>query len=252
MLFDTHAHYDDDRFENEDIIKSLPENGVSLVINAGCDLERSLAGINLATKYKHVYCSVGFHPQSADEMKDCDINELEDMASFNKVVAIGEIGLDYYYDTPSRDIQKKVFIEQMKLADKLNLPVIIHDRDAHGDCMEIIRMFPNVRGVFHCYAGSLEMARELISLGYYISFAGVVTFKNAKNAIAVIENIDIEHILIETDSPYLAPEPHRGTLNDSRNVRFVAEKIAEIKNLVYEQVVNITMQNGLTAFGITL
>lgn len=252
MLFDTHAHYDDDRFENEDIIKNLPESGVSLVVNAGCDLERSLAGIELAKKYEHVYCSVGFHPQSAEEMKDGDIQKLEAMASFKKVIAIGEIGLDYYYDTPTPDIQKNAFIKQMELAEKLNLPVIIHDRDAHADCMEIIRMFPNVRGVFHCYAGSAQMAKELISLGYYISFAGVVTFKNAKNALEVIKNIDIKHILIETDSPYLAPEPHRGTLNDSRNVRFVAEKIADIKGLTYEQVANTTMQNGLNAFGIKL
>lgn len=252
MLFDTHAHYDDDRFENEDIVSNLPDNGISLVINAGCDLERSIAGIELAKKYNHVYCSVGFHPQSADEMTDADILKLEELASFNKVVAIGEIGLDYYYKEPPRDIQKKVFIEQMMLAQKLNLPVIIHDRDAHADCMEIIRMFPSVRGVFHCYAGSTDMAKELIKLGYYISFAGVITFKNAKTAIEVAKNIDIKHILIETDSPYLAPEPHRGTLNDSRNVRFIAQKIAEIKELTYEQVVSITMQNGLDAFGIKL
>lgn len=254
MLFDTHAHYDDDRFnpDRENVIESLGNSGVSLVVNIGCDLTTSVKSVQLAEKYPFFYAAVGFHPHNAKDMKDQDLMMLEAMTKRKKVVAIGEIGLDYHYDNSPRDIQRKRFSQQMELAADLNMPVVIHEREAHNDCMEIVRKYAGKisRGVFHCYSGALEQAKELIRLGWYLSFTGVVTYKNARKSLEVIEWMPLDRLMIETDCPYLSPEPNRGKRNDSRNLRYTAEKIAEARNLSYEELTGITMENGRRFFDI--
>lgn len=251
FLFDTHAHLDDERFDmdREDLIEKL-KSSICKIINAGCDIKTSEISLELAKKHDFIYATVGFHPHEAQNMTDEAFAKIEEMAKHPKVVAIGEIGLDYYYDSSPRETQKKVFEMQMELAEKLSLPVVIHDRDAHADCMSIIRKFPNVRGTFHCFAGSLEMANELIKLGYNMSFGGALTFKNAVRAVNVVENIGMEHIMLETDCPYLTPVPHRGKRNDPSYTMLVAEKIAQLKNLSVEEVIEITYNNAINSFKI--
>ena len=253
MLFDTHAHYDDERFDadREALLASMPEKNVGLIVNPGCDLPSSRVAVELAGKFDFVYAAVGIHPENCADFEPEQIEKLRELAKEPKVVAIGEIGLDYYWaENPPKDLQQMVLRRQLLLAQELRLPVIIHDRDAHGDTMAIVREFPQVRGVFHCFAGSAEMARELIGMGWMLSFNGAATFKNARKAPEVIAAVPLEKLMIETDAPYLTPVPHRGERNDSSYVRFVAEKIAEIKGLSPEEVERVTWENGRRFFGI--
>ncbi len=255
MLFDTHAHYDDKKFDSDrdELLASMRESNVGLILNPGCDLETSLKAVNYAKKYDFVYAAVGIHPENIEDGWESRLNEIKNLAQNEpKVRAIGEIGLDYYWEKEERGRarQQVVFRRQMEFARELGLPVIVHDRDAHRDCMEITRQFPEVNGVYHCYAGSVEMARELVKLGYYISFTGVVTFKNARKAIEVIRDIPMERIMIETDSPYMAPEPFRGRRNSSLYVYRVAETVAEIKGMPVSEVERVTTENGKRLFRI--
>ena len=253
MYFDTHAHYDDDRFDNDrdELLGKMPKNGVELIVNPGCDEPSSLAAMDFAARYGHVYAAVGWHPENADSFGGGSLEKLKKWAQSPKVVAIGEIGLDYYYeDGADRDTQKRVFYAQLELARELGLPVIVHDREAHADCLAAAREFSGLRGVFHCYSGSAEMARQLVDLGWYLSFTGAVTFKNARRALEAIEVCPMERIMLETDSPYLAPVPHRGHRNDSTMLPFIAEVIAQVKHLSTEEVAAITLENGKRFFDI--
>lgn len=256
MLFDTHAHYDDKRFDpdRDELLASLPAHDIGLILNPGCDVETSRKAVSYAQKYAFVYAAVGIHPENINESWNNDLSVIQELAQTEpKVRAIGEIGLDYYWekDEHARARQQVVFARQMDLARELDMPVIVHDRDAHGDCMEITRRYPEVRGVYHCYAGSVEMARELLRLGYYLSFTGVITFKNARRAIEVIREVPIDRLMIETDAPYMAPEPFRGRRNSSLYVYRMAETIAEIKGMSVEEVERITTENGKRLFAIS-
>ena len=247
MLFDTHAHLDADAFgaDRDELAASLPEKGVGLVMNPGCDRESSLDAIALAEKYDHVYAAVGSHPDAADKVDEALIKEYRKLCKLHsKVKAIGEIGLDYHYEDIPRDIQQRAFRIQMELARELELPVIVHEREAHQDGMTIVDEFPEVKGVFHCYSGSLEMAKELIRRGWYIGFTGVLTFKNARKAVEVASAIPIDRLVLETDCPYMAPEPFRGKRNDPGKLYRMAEKLAELRGLSVEEVQRITMENG--------
>lgn len=252
MFFDTHAHYDDERFDADrfSLLAHFPEEGVELVLNPGCDEETSRKALSYAETYSHVYAAVGWHPHEADSFGEGSADFIRACCTSPRVRAIGEIGLDYYYDFSPRECQREVFRAQMELARELDKPVIIHDREAHGECMEIIREFPEVKGVFHCYSGSAEMGRQLIDMGWYLSFTGAITFKNARKALETIEICPLDRIMIETDSPYLPPVPHRGKRNDSRMLRYVAETIGAIKGLEMEEVARITLENGKRFFGI--
>ena len=253
MLFDTHAHYDDERFDGdrEALLAGMPEKNVGLIVNPGCDISSSRTAVALAESFDFVYAAVGIHPENCGDFEPGMIDQLRQMAKNPRVVAIGEIGLDYYWaENPPRELQQEVLRRQLRLAEELGLPVIIHDRDAHRDTLEIVREFPRVRGVFHCFAGSAEMARELIKMGWMLSFNGAVTFKNAKKAPEVIATVPLEKLMIETDAPYLTPVPHRGERNDSSYVRLVAEKIAQIKGLTPEEVEKATWENGRRFFGV--
>ena len=252
MLFDTHTHLDDEKFDKDrdELIASLNEQGVSLLVNIGADLKSSEASIKLAEKYDFIYASVGVHPCDTKDLTDGDLKKLEEMAQHEKVVAIGEIGLDYYWDEPEREIQKEWFTKQLLLAKKLNMPYIIHDRDAHADTLEIVKKCDYTNGVMHCFSGSVETAQEVIKTGMYISLSGTVTFKNAKKAQEVAASVPLDKLLIETDSPYLTPEPFRGKRNNSAYVRYTAEKIADIRGLTFEELAKITMENGKRFYNI--
>lgn len=249
MIFDTHAHYDDEAFDNdrEEVIEKIKKANVGLVLNCGASIEGCYKTVELTKKYDFFYGAVGLHPHESE--KKNNLNEIGDLLSNKKIVAVGEIGLDYYYDH-DREKQKRLFKEQMDLAKQLNLPVVIHDRDAHEDTLKIIKEFKGVTGVLHCFSGSLEFAKEVVKQGYYLGFTGVVTFKNAKKSIEVVEGIPLEYILVETDCPYMAPVPHRGQRNDSSYLVHVINKIAEIKKLNYEEIENKTYENGLRAFNL--
>ena len=246
MLFDTHAHmndpaYDEDR---EEILLGLKDKGVDLVMNVGCCLDSSKDCIAMAEKYPFVYASVGSHPDSADEVNEDVIEAYRQMASHPKVLAVGEIGLDYYYETIPREIQQQAFRMQMQLARELDMPVIVHERNAHDDGMRIVKEFKGVTGVFHCYSGSAEMARQLVDLGWYIGFTGVLTFKNACKAVETAASIPLERIVLETDCPFMAPEPFRGKRNDPGYLYRMAERLAQIRNLPVEQIWKITTENA--------
>ena len=253
MLFDTHAHYDDDWFDadRDALLASMPERGVGLIVNPGITVETSRQAIAMAERYGHVYAAVGIHPENCHDFVPAHIEQLRELARHPKVVAIGEIGLDYYWDTnPPKEFQQQVLRAQMALAAELQLPVIIHDRDAHADTLAIVKEFPGVTGVFHCYSGSVEDARSLVKMGWMLSFTGAATFKNARKAPEVIAEVPLERLMIETDAPYLAPVPHRGKRNDSSLVHLVAEKIAQIKGLTAEEVEKATGDNGKRFFNI--
>ena len=253
MLFDTHAHYDDERFDEdrETLLRAMPEKGVGLIVNPGCDLASSRTAVDMAQKYDFLYAAVGIHPENCGDFAPAMTDGLRALAKAPKVVAIGEIGLDYYWaENPPRELQQEVLRRQLALAQELHLPVIIHDRDAHADTLSIVREFPQVTGVFHCFAGSVEMAQALIKMGWMLSFNGAATFKNAKKAPEVIAAVPLEKLMIETDAPYLTPVPHRGERNDSSYVRLVAEKIAQIKGLTPEEVEKATWENGRRFFGV--
>lgn len=252
-LFDTHAHYDSGAFNADrwEVLSSMPQQGVELILNPGCDVESSKAAVELAEQFPFVYAAVGVHPSDCEGFTQETVGALQALADHPKVRAVGEIGLDYYWkDNPPRDFQQKVFHAQMELAETLNLPVIVHDREAHHDCLEVVRAHPNVTGVYHCYSGSLEDAKILVKLGWMLSFTGVVTYKNARKSLEVIQWLPMDRIMIETDSPYLTPEPFRGKRNDSSKVYRVAETIAQVKGLAAEEVANITWENGKNFFQI--
>ncbi len=247
MLFDTHAHMDDEAFapDRPELLQGLQEKGVSLVMNPGCSLASSRNVCGLVEQYPWLYGAVGSHPDAADEVNETVLDEYRRMCkSNNKIKAIGEIGLDYHYEDIPRDLQKQAFRAQMQLAAERNLPVIVHDRDAHGDAMAIVEEFPTVMGVFHCYSGSLEMARWLIERGWYIGFTGVLTFKNARKAVEVAQAIALERIVLETDCPYMAPEPFRGKRNDPGYLYRMAQRLAEIRGMSVEEIEKITTENG--------
>lgn len=252
MYFDTHAHYDDRRFDGDrdEILASMPENGVSLIVNPGCSAKSSRKALELAERYPFMYAAAGVHPSDVPQMKDADLGVIKDLASHEKCVAIGEIGLDYHYDFSPPEAQKKRFCDQLQLARELGLPAIVHDRDAHRDCLEIVKEFRDVRGVYHCFSGSLESAREILSLGWYLSFTGTLTFKNARHAPDVVRYMPLDRLMIETDAPYLTPEPYRSDRNDSRYVSFVCKAAATIKRMTLEDMAEATMKNGLEFFGI--
>ena len=246
MLFDTHAHLDDRAFreDRDTLIAGLRSKGVTLVMNPGCSLESSRNACALAEKYPHVYAAVGSHPDVADEVNEQVLEEYRKLCKLPKVKAIGEIGIDYHYEDIPRDLQLKAFRMQMELAREVGLPVIVHEREAHEDGMAVVKEFPDVTGVFHCYSGSAEMARQLVDLGWYIGFTGVLTFKNARKAIETAASIPLERIVLETDCPYMAPEPFRGKRNDPGYIYRMAEKLAEIRGLSVDEVQAITTENG--------
>ncbi len=250
-LFDSHAHLDDDKFDcdREETINKIFDSGVCAFVNIGADMESSKRSIALASKYDNVYATVGIHPHDVSDMTEADIEELEQLAKHKKVVAIGEIGLDYFYDNSPRDKQKYWFARQLQLAEKLNMPVTIHNRDAHADTMEILKN-SKATGIIHCYSGSAEMAKQLVDMGFYISFAGPVTYKNSKNAVQSALAVPMDRILIETDSPYLAPDGFRGKRNDSSLVRYVCEKLAEIKGVTFEEMAKQTKENAKRVYRI--
>ena len=253
MLFDTHAHYDSRKFDadRDAVLSALPGQGVALVVDPGCDLDSSRRAVELAERYPFVYAAVGVHPEDCGDWRDGHLDELRELAAHPKVVAIGEIGLDYYWkENPPRELQKRVFRAQLALARELDLPVIVHDREAHGDCMDIVREFPDVRGVFHCFSGSAEMAKELARLGWMISFTGVLTYQNARKAVEAAQAVPLDRIMIETDSPYMAPVPHRGKRNHSGYVAHICERLAEVKGTTPEECSRATLANGRRFFRI--
>ena len=246
MLFDTHAHLNDPAFDEdrEELMAGLAGKGIGLVMNAGCSLQSSKDIIKMAERYPWLYASVGSHPDSADEVNEEVIAQYRQLCCHEKVKAIGEIGLDYYYEDIPREIQKNAFRMQMALANELDMPVIIHEREAHDDGMRIVKEFPKVKGVFHCYSGSAEMARQLVNMGWYIGFTGVLTFKNARKAVETAASIPLERIVLETDCPFMAPEPFRGKRNDPGYLPKMAEKLAEIRGISMEDAVKITTENA--------
>ena len=260
-LFDSHAHYNDEKFDNDrkEIIEQTLKNGVSNFIVAGYNIESSKKALNIVKEYKELYSIVGISPNDIEDIKedkdiDTNILKIEKLIKADgngKIVAVGEIGLDYYWNKENKELQKIIFKKQIELANKYNLPIVIHTRDAINDTLEIIKNNEvKNRGIFHCCPLNRELVKEALKLGYYISLSGVVTFKNAKNANKIIEMIPENRILIETDSPYLAPEPVRGTRNNCMNVKYVAEKIGKIKNKTLEEIADITNKNTKTIFKI--
>ena len=253
MFFDTHAHYDSYKFNADrmDVLASMPEQNVSLILNPGCEEQSSKEAIALAEAFPYVYAAVGWHPSDLIESgwNEDSLERIRQLAKHPKVVAIGEIGLDYYWDKTYIDLQKQVLRQQMDLALELGLPVIIHDREAHGDILEIAKEY-DIPGVFHCFSGSPEMAKELLKRGWYLGFDGPITYKNNRKQAEVLEICPLDRILIETDSPYLTPVPHRGERNQSGYLQYVVEKIAEIKGLSPQDVAAITMENGRRLFHI--
>ena len=252
MYFDTHAHYDDRAFDDDRyaVLGSVSEAGVELIVDPGCDIKSSRAAIALAERFPFVYAAVGIHPEELQDSTPEGLAEIAALAEHPKCVAIGEIGLDYYWDASHKEEQKLLFRQQLQLALELDKPVIIHDREAHGDCFAIVRDYPGLRGVFHCYSGSAEMAKELLKDGWYLGFDGPVTYKNARKTLEVLAICPPERILIETDSPYLSPVPHRGKRNDSRNLRYIVQTIAENLRLEPESVASLTLENGKRLFRI--
>ena len=247
MLFDTHAHMNDPAFDEdrEEVLLGLQEKGVALMMNIGCSLASSRDCVAMANKYPFVYATVGTHPDTADEVDDTVLEEYRKLCKQeSKVKAIGEIGLDYYYETIPREIQQRAFRLQMELARELQLPVVVHERNAHDDGMRIVKEFKGVTGVFHCYSGSAEMARQLVDMGWYIGFTGVRTFKNARKAVETAQSIPLDRIVLETDCPFMAPEPFRGKRNDPGYLYRMAERLAEIRGISLEEVHCITTENG--------
>ena len=251
MIFDSHAHYDDARFDEcrDEILGQMQKNNVCGIINCGTDIDTSLFTISLANKYDFVYAAVGYHPEAVNNDTAFDEEQMLNFIKEDRVVAIGEIGLDYYWDTTFKEKQIEMFERQLQFAAAHSLPVIIHDREAHADTLQLIKKH-KPKGVLHCFSGSVEMAKEVVELGLYIGVGGVVTFKNSKKIVEVIKELPLERILLETDAPYLAPEPFRGKLNRSDYIEFVAKKIAEIKNVDYEQVLLQTTENTKKLFNI--
>ncbi len=252
MYFDSHAHYNDKRFKDDMhlVIQSLNDKNVSYVANIGATVEESKVCVDLANQYDFIYASVGVHPHDVDNLKDDDIDTLRNLAKNKKVVAIGEIGMDLYYEKSKKDTQIYWFKKQLQLAKELDLPVVIHSRDADQLVFDIIKESNVRKGVIHCYSGSSELAKEYVKLGFYIGVGGVVTFKNASKLIKVVEEISIDNIVLETDLPYLAPVPHRGERNESSFLNHICDKVAELKNMSHNDVANITLNNALKLYEI--
>lgn len=247
MLFDTHAHLDSHQFDDDRaaLIDALPGAGLGLVLNPGCDLASSRIAVALAERYDFIYAAVGTHPSDIGELNDDILEQYRALCKTHpKIRAIGEIGLDYHWNHFPKEVQQKGFRDQMALARELGLPVIIHDREAHQDCLNIVREFPDVTGVFHCFSGSAEMAKEVVKLGYYVGFTGVVTYKNARQPLEAAAAVPLDRLVIETDCPYLTPVPFRGQRNDPSRVLYTAEKLAELRGLTLEEFRRITMENG--------
>lgn len=256
MLFDTHAHLDHSRFDEdrEELIRKIHAEGISLIVNPGADIESSKRAVELAREYDFIYATVGVHPHDAKDLNEDAFEMIKEMAKFEKVVAIGEIGLDYYYDNSPRDIQREAFIRQIKMANELNLPIVVHSRDASKDTYDIIKEYKkkDIGCLLHCFGQSMEMAELYVDLGCHISFAGPLTFKNSHKLKEVARNIPIDRILIETDAPYLTPEPFRGKRNDPSKVRYVALELAKLRNMDPHEIMEITMKNGIEFFNIKL
>ena len=253
MLFDTHAHLDDRAFDADraELLAALPQQGLALVMNPGCSLASSRNVDKLTREYDYIYGAVGSHPDVCDEVTEEVLEQYRQLCRENpKIKAIGEIGLDYHYEEIPRDVQQRAFRMQMALAAELNLPVIVHDRDAHGDSMAIVEEFPTVKGVFHCYSGSVEMAQWLVDRGWYIGFTGVLTFKNARKALEAAEAIPLERIVLETDCPYMAPEPFRGKRNDPGKLYRMAQRLAELRGYDEAEIRAITLESGKRLYGI--
>ena len=254
MLFDTHAHMDDRAFDTDrkTLLEDLPNQGIAFLMNPGCSLASSRNADQLSREFDYIYAAVGSHPDAADEVNEAVLDEYRMLCKQNpKIKAIGEIGLDYHYEDIPRDLQQKAFRAQMALAAELKLPAIVHERDAHEDGMKILEEFPSVTGVFHCYSGSLEMAKWLVNRGWYIGFTGVLTFKNARKALEVAAGIPLERLVLETDCPYMAPEPFRGKRNDPGKLYRMAEKLAQIRGLPVEEIHRITTENGKRLYRIS-
>ncbi len=252
-MIDVHAHMNDARFDEDraEILKEIKEAGIARLINSGCCLMSCKDTLKLAEENDYIYAAIGIHPQEAADLElggEAAWNELCEMLSHPKVVALGEIGLDYYYENVSRPIQRKWFCAQLELAEKLDLPVVIHSRDAMKDTLEILRAHPNNRGILHCYSGSVESLREILKLGWSISLGGVVTFKNARVAKEVAAEVPLDRLMLETDSPYLAPEPNRGKRNSALNLPYVAKMIAELKGTTPKEIERITDENAMKMF----
>lgn len=252
MYFDTHAHYDSSHFDADrhELLAAMPGLGVDCIIDPGCDEASSRAALELAERYPFVYAAVGWQPEEWESWTFESAALLRRLAAHPKCVAIGEIGLDYYWDKGHKELQYEMFVTQLELALELGKPVIIHDREAHEDCLKITGRYPSLRGVFHCFSGSVEMAKELVTRGWHLGFDGPITYKNARKALEVLDWCPMERILIETDSPYLTPVPFRGKRNDSGKLRYIVEKIAEIKDRSPEDIAAITSQNARRLFGV--
>lgn len=254
MLFDSHAHYNDEKFKEDadELLSSMPENNVGYILNSCSDISEIPDILKLCEKYPFIYASIGVHPHEAENLTERDMDVLREYSKHPKVKAIGEIGLDYFYDFSPRDVQKKWFARQVELAKELKLPIVIHDRDAHKDCMDILREhnISEAGGVFHCYAGSVEMAREILDWGMYIAFGGSLTFKKSVKPKEVAAYVPLDRIVIETDCPYLTPEPHRGKRNSSLYIHYVAEMLAQIKGVSVKTIENATFENAKRLFKI--
>jgi len=252
VFFDSHAHLNDRRLidDREAILAAMAEKRVTAVMNASWSLESSLQSIELAEAYPFIWAAVGSHPDHADEVDAAVIARYRELAKHPRVMAIGEIGLDYHYEDIRREIQQDAFRRQLELAAELKLPVIVHERDAHEDGLRIVEEFPEVRGVFHCFSGSWELAKELLKRGWYLGFTGVLTFKNARKAVEVASNAPLDRLLIETDCPYMTPEPFRGRRNDSSYVSLVGAKLAELRGISVEEAAKATFENAARLFGI--
>lgn len=250
-IFDTHAHYDDSRFDEDrdELLSSIQSKGVSHIVNCGCDLKSSLTTVALSEKYDFIYAAVGVHAHEAEEATESDLDEIRKFYSKNKVVAVGEVGLDYHYDFSPRERQIEIFERQLKLATDLDLPVIVHDREAHEDTMNLLKKY-RPKGVVHCFSGSAEMAKEIVKLGMYIGIGGAVTFKNAKKPVEVVEYLPLDRLLLETDAPYMTPVPFRGTRCDSTHIAYTAEKIAQIKGIDVQELIDICNENAGKLFNI--
>lgn len=249
IIFDSHAHYDDDRFKDiqKDLFAFLSQHGVGGVITCGCDVRSSVNALRIAQKYNFVYAAAGIHPENLENGTDLD--DIEKLCKEDKCVAVGEIGLDYYWNDDNKPLQKQIFSEQLILANRLGMPVIVHDRDAHSDTLEILKEY-KPKGVVHSFSGSPEMADEIIKLGMYIGIGGVITFKNARKLPEVVKRIPQERILLETDAPYLTPEPYRSKTNHSAMIYLTAKKIAEIRNSSVDSILRLTFKNAQNLFGI--
>lgn len=253
LIFDSHAHYDDAKFDNDrdELIKSMLDKNVNTIINCGTDIDNSNKCINISKRFERVYCALGVHPHEADSVNSDFIEKLKNLFDFKKAIAVGEIGLDYHYDLSKRENQIDIFEKQIKLALEINKPIIVHDREAHKDTLDLLKKY-KPKGVIHCFSGSVEMAKEIINLGMYIGIGGAVTFKNAKKIVDVVKQTPLNRILLETDAPYMTPVPYRGTRCNSEHILFTAQKISEIKCIDTNKILEDSTENACNLFSIDL